>query len=95
MNFTNPKNLDFLLYKFEKFVILRNYYKNFTEFMEFKGDEKLLEMDCGIWALFFHMAEKLKSGRLYCQGTSKAMIEETKKNLSGFSNIEYINSMPT
>jgi len=74
---------------FVKYLAFSNY-KKYANKIVLKGNEKVLEVGCGIGNLSRFLIQKLSLGKLTCIDSSKYCINKSKRRLRKFSGIEFI-----
>jgi 2-polyprenyl-3-methyl-5-hydroxy-6-metoxy-1,4-benzoquinol methylase len=70
---------------------MKEYYRNFVNSIDLKGNEKVLDFGCGPGAASKFIALTLEKGEgeLTCFDISEKWIKRARKNLRQFSNVEY------
>ena len=91
MSITEPSKTSIRVHEFFWLKLMKGYYRNFVESFDMKGDEKVLDFGCGPGATSKFIAQILEKGggELTCLDLSRIWIEQAKKHLSRFSNVEY------
>ena len=72
-----------------KYLAYSNY-KKYSNCLEFKENEKVLEVGCGIGNLSRFLIQEISSGKLTCIDVSKYSINKNKRSLKKFKNIEFL-----
>lgn len=72
-----------------KYLAYSNY-KKYSNCLEFKENEKVLEVGCGIGNLSRFLIQEISSGKLTCIDVSKYSINKNKRSLKKFKNIEFV-----
>lgn len=92
MSLNEPSSFSVVLHSFAFHRIISPLYRKYVETFGLEGDEVVLDFGCGPGALGRHIAGKLiqGNGRLVCLDQSHAWIEEARRRLKKFPNIEFI-----
>ena len=87
-----PKWINFLE-KLDNYLVKYLAYSNYKKYsncLEFKENEKVLEVGCGIGNLSRFLIQEISSGKLTCIDVSKYSINKNKRSLKKFKNIEFV-----
>jgi len=91
-NKTSPQNLS-TLEKIDEILVrflAKSNYKKYTNSLNLKGNEKILELGCGTGNLSRFIAKKLsKDGSLTCIDTSNYQLSKARKKLNKYKNIKF------
>jgi len=90
--FENPTRFELTVNRLYSHNLFSPLYGRYVRSMDFAGVSTMLDFGSGSGTLARHLAKHLhgSGGRLVCMDPSRAWLEEAKRRLRKFTNVEYI-----
>ena len=85
---SEPEDLRIQLTKFLFKTVSKPAYRDFADRIKLQGREQVLDFGAGMGAVAYYVARKLPKGRLVCNDISGKWMQELKKTLRGYMNVE-------